>query len=154
MKINSLLAQQLDALLTDEHNNVANMANASALLMQELPDVSWTGFYTYVDDKNELILGPFQGKVACVHIKNGSGVCGTAFDKNETIRVENVNDFPGHIACDSNSKSEIVIPIEKDGIRFGVLDIDAPIFDRFSKEDQEMLEEFVKVFENHITIDN
>ncbi|WP_220730112.1 GAF domain-containing protein [Apilactobacillus zhangqiuensis] len=154
MKINSMLAQQLDALLTDEHNNVANMANASALLMQELPDVSWTGFYTYVDDKNELILGPFQGKVACVHIKIGSGVCGTAFDKNETIRVENVNDFPGHIACDSNSKSEIVIPIEKDGIRFGVLDIDAPIFDRFSKEDQEMLEEFVKVFESHITIDN
>ncbi len=149
-----MLAQQLDALLTDEHNNVANMANASALLMQELPDVSWTGFYTYVDDKNELILGPFQGKVACVHIKIGSGVCGTAFDKNETIRVENVNDFPGHIACDSNSKSEIVIPIEKDGIRFGVLDIDAPIFDRFSKEDQEMLEEFVKVFESHITIDN
>ncbi|KPN80097.1 GAF domain-containing protein [Apilactobacillus kunkeei] len=154
MKINSMLAQQLDALLTDEHNNVANMANASALLMQELPDVSWTGFYTYVDDKNELILGPFQGKVACVHIKIGSGVCGTAFDKNETIRVENVNNFPGHIACDSNSKSEIVIPIEKGGIRFGVLDIDAPIFDRFSKEDQEMLEEFVKVFESHITIDN
>lgn len=149
-----MLAQQLDALLTDEHNNVANMANASALLMQELPDVSWTGFYTYVDDKNELILGPFQGKVACVHIKIGSGVCGTAFDKNETIRVENVNNFPGHIACDSNSKSEIVIPIEKGGIRFGVLDIDAPIFDRFSKEDQEMLEEFVKVFESHITIDN
>lgn len=154
MEINSMLAQQLDALLTDEHNNVANMANASALLMQELENVSWTGFYTYVDDKNELILGPFQGKVACVHIPVGNGVCGTSFKENKTIRVEDVNQFPGHIACDSNSKSEIVIPISKDGISFGVLDIDAPILNRFSEDDQKLLEEFIKVFENHITIDN
>lgn len=154
MEINSMLAQQLDALLTDEHNNVANMANASALLMQELANVSWAGFYTYVDDKNELILGPFQGKVACVHIPVGNGVCGTSFKENKTLRVEDVNQFPGHIACDSNSKSEIVIPISKDGISFGVLDIDAPILNRFSEDDQKLLEEFVKVFENHITIDN
>ena len=154
MEINSMLAQQLDALLTDEHNNVANMANASALLMQELENVSWAGFYTYVDDKNELILGPFQGKVACVHIPVGNGVCGTSFKENKTLRVEDVNQFPGHIACDSNSKSEIVIPISKDGISFGVLDIDAPILNRFSEDDQKLLEEFIKVFENHITIDN
>lgn len=153
-EVNSMLAKQLDALLFNENNNVANMANASALLMQSLENVSWVGFYMYDKKKDELILAPFQGKIACVHIKNGSGVCGTAFNEQTIQRVKNVNEFPGHIACDSNSKSEIVLPITKDNIKFGVLDIDAPIFDRFSEKDQEILKEVVDVFTSHLSIDN
>lgn len=153
-EINSMLAKQLDALLFNENNNVANMANASALLMQSLENVSWVGFYTYDKKKDELILAPFQGKVACVHIKNGSGVCGTALNEQTIQRVKNVNEFPGHIACDSNSKSEIVLPITKGNVNFGVLDIDAPIFDRFSEKDQEILKEVVDVFTSHLRIDN
>ncbi|TPR18516.1 GAF domain-containing protein [Apilactobacillus timberlakei] len=151
--IKSMIAKQLDALLSNENNNIANMANASALLMQSMKDISWAGFYLYEKQSDELLLGPFQGKVACVHIKNGNGVCGAALKQQKTKRVKNVNEFPGHIACDSDSKSEIVIPIIKDGKRFGVLDIDSPIFNRFSIEDENTLKEFIKVFTNHLNID-
>ncbi|GAA6237569.1 GAF domain-containing protein [Apilactobacillus micheneri] len=152
-EIKSMIAKQLDALLSNENNNISNMANASALLMQGMKDISWAGFYLYEKQNDELILGPFQGKVACVHIKNGRGVCGTALKEQKTKRVKNVNEFPDHIACDSDSKSEIVIPIMKDGKNFGVLDIDAPILNRFSIEDENILREFVKVFINHLNID-
>lgn len=152
-EIKSMIAKQLDALLSNENNNIANMANASALLMQSMEDISWAGFYLYEKQNDELILGPFQGKVACVHIKNGNGVCGSALKEQKIQRVKNVNEFPGHIACDSNSKSEIVIPIMKDSKKLGVLDIDAPIFNRFSIEDENILREFIKVFIDHLNID-
>ncbi|WP_105957157.1 GAF domain-containing protein [Apilactobacillus quenuiae] len=152
-EIKSMIAKQLDALLINEDNNIANMANASALLMQNIQNISWAGFYLYEEQKDELILGPFQGKVACVHIKNGNGVCGTVLKEQKVQRIKNVNNFPGHIACDSDSKSEIVIPITKNGNKFGVLDIDAPILNRFSMEDEIILKEFTKVFTNHLNID-
>ncbi len=149
-KVENLLNQQLDALLTDESDLVANMANASALLNQYLEKINWVGFYRYVAAKDELILGPFQGNVACMHIKNGTGVVGTAFQKDKAIRVADVHQFAGHIACDANSKSEMVIPVETQAKRIGVLDIDSPVLDRFSQEDEEVLKEFVQVFVKHI----
>ncbi|MHA8138356.1 GAF domain-containing protein [Lactobacillaceae bacterium Scapto_B20] len=147
-----MMVKQLDALLTEETDAVANMANASALLFESLADINWAGFYRYLPDQDELILGPFQGKVACVHIQNGSGVCGTAFKDDETKRIEDVHQFPGHIACDADSRSEIVIPIKnKDGKPFGVLDIDSPKLNRFSKDDEIELTQFVETFSQHLT---
>ena len=108
---NSLLSQQLNALLTNETNFIANLSNASALLYQSLSDINWAGFYLYDETNDELHLGPFQGKVACMHIKNGSGVCGTALQQQKVLRVDNVHEFAGHIACDSASNSEIVVPL-------------------------------------------
>ncbi|MEJ6400387.1 GAF domain-containing protein [Nicoliella lavandulae] len=149
----SMMVQQLDALLTNETDQVANMANASALLYSSMDNVNWAGFYRYLPDQNELILGPFQGKVACVHIKNGSGVCGTAFQQNKIQRIRDVHEFPGHIACDADSQSEIVIPINlPNGIRLGVLDIDSPIVNRFSESDELELAQFVSTFVKHLTI--
>lgn len=121
-----LLSKQLDALLDGEVDLIANLSNASALLHQFLTDVNWVGFYLMKN--GELVLGPFQGLPACVRIAIGKGVCGTAVKKDKTIVVDNVHEFPGHIACDANSKSEIVIPLKKDGEIIGVLDIDSPIF--------------------------
>ena len=146
----SLLAQQIDALLTGETNQMANLANASALLNDSLTDINWVGFYLYQPDANELILGPFQGKVACMHIKVGQGVCGTAFAKKEVLRVANVHEFAGHIACDSASNSEIVVPLIKDDKIIGVLDIDSPSLSRFSPEDEVELVEFSKTLLKHI----
>ncbi|WP_412989994.1 GAF domain-containing protein [Pediococcus siamensis] len=146
----SLMNQQLDALLTGETNLVANMANASALLKTSYTDINWAGFYLYDQEKDELVLGPFQGNVACMHIANGSGVCGTAFKKETTLRVANVHEFAGHIACDSASNSEIVIPLIKEGHKIGVLDIDSPSLNRFSQENQAELEDFAAVFLSHI----
>ncbi|WP_453994406.1 GAF domain-containing protein [Bacillus nitroreducens] len=143
-----LVTKQLDALLEGEHDQTANLANASALLNQFLDNINWVGFY--VKKENELILGPFQGLPACVRIPMGRGVCGTAAQKQQTERVPDVHLFPGHIACDSASQSEIVVPIMKNGEVFGVLDIDSPIKDRFDEVDQQCLEEFVKVLEKHI----
>ncbi|AVP37305.1 GAF domain-containing protein [Staphylococcus felis] len=143
-----LLARQLDALLEGETDLIANLSNASALLNDQLDNINWLGFYLIKD--NELILGPFQGKPACVHIPIGKGVCGTAVAKAEIQRVADVNTFQGHIACDANSQSEIVLPIYQNNTIIGVLDIDAPITNRFSKDDEEGLKEVVTVLEKHL----
>ena len=145
-----LLSKQLRAIIEDEPNRIANLSNASALLFEELKDINWAGFYLWDQTDEELILGPFQGKVACIRIENGKGVCGTAFITEETIVVPDVHEFPGHIACDAASESEIVIPLIKDGEKIGVLDIDAPIKNRFSEVDKERLEEFVDVLLQYI----
>lgn len=144
----SMVTKQLASLIEDENNLIAILSNTSALLNDALDQINWVGFYLIED--NELILGPFQGHPACVHIAIGKGVCGTAVSKDATQRVSDVNQFPGHIACDANSKSEIVIPIHVDNKIIGVLDIDAPIKDRFSKEDQSGLEEIIQILENQL----
>lgn len=140
------LNQQFKALTQDVPYEVANLANASALLWQNLPDINWAGFYKMED--GALVLGPFQGKPACIRIPVGKGVCGTAVAENKTQLVTDVHQFPGHIACDCASNSEIVIPIHKEGEVWGVLDIDSPLFGRFTQEDQEGLQEFVNILEN------
>ncbi len=137
-----LVIKQLRALLEGESNTIANLANASALLNQFLNEVNWVGFYLMED--GELVLGPFQGLPACVRIPLGKGVCGTAAQNQRTERIEDVHAFPGHIACDAASQSEIVVPMVKDGNFLGVLDIDSPIKNRFDEIDQQYLEEFVK----------
>lgn len=144
-ELNYMINKQLQAVLADEPNLIANLSNASALLFDHLSDVNWAGFYLWEPTDQELVLGPFQGKVACVRIKDGSGVCGTAFQNEETIVVPDVHQFPGHIACDAASESEIVVPLIKDGRKIGVLDIDAPVKNRFSQDDKKMLEEFCAV---------
>lgn len=137
------LEKSLEALIRDIPFETANLANASALLWQSLPDINWAGFYQLRGDK--LVLGPFQGKPACIVIPMGRGVCGTAAAEEKTVRVEDVHTFPGHIACDCASNSEIVIPLYRDGALWGVLDIDSPRFSRFSPEDQQGLERFAAV---------
>lgn len=144
-----LVKKQLEALVHGEDNRIANLSNAAALLNQFLGRINWVGFYL-MDDKDELVLGPFQGLPACIRIPLGKGVCGTAAIKKESIRVQNVNAFPGHIACDAASQSEIVIPLIKNGNLLGVLDIDSPEKDRFDELDQQKLEEFVKILVQHI----
>ncbi|NYE07680.1 GAF domain-containing protein [Bacillus niacini] len=144
-----LVKKQLQALLHGETNQIANLSNTSALLNQFLDRINWVGFYL-MDENNELVLGPFQGLPACVRIPLGKGVCGTAAKKMETVRVEDVHQFPGHIACDAASNSEIVIPLIKDGKLLGVLDIDSPEKSRFDKLDQEQLEEFTAILVNHL----
>lgn len=136
------LALALDSLLEGEPDPIANLANASALLAQSLPRVNWCGFYLLRGD--ELVLGPFQGKTACIRIPVGKGVCGTAAARRETVVVPDVNLFPGHIACDAASRSEIVVPIVEGGVLRGVLDVDAPDFDRFDADDRAGLEGFVR----------
>jgi len=144
-----LVKKQLHALLHDEKNQIANLSNASALLNQFLDRINWVGFYL-IDTNGELVLGPFQGLPACVRIPVGKGVCGTSAMKKETIRVEDVYQFPGHIACDAASRSEIVIPLLKDGQLFGVLDIDSPEVNRFDELDQQQLEELAAILTEHI----
>lgn len=136
------LSNQLDALLAGETNTVANLSNASALLNQFLTDINWVGFYWMKD--GQLILGPFQGLPACFSIPVGRGVCGTAVAEKRTMLVKDVHAFPGHIACDAASNSEIVIPLMKNGEVIGVLDIDSPLKGRFTTDDQAGLEQFVK----------
>ena len=126
---------------------IANLANASALLYEAMDNINWAGFYL-LEREDLLVLGPFQGKTACIEIPVGKGVCGTAVAENRILRVDNVHEFPGHIACDSASRSEIVLPVRKDGKIIGVLDIDSPQFERFSKEDEKGLAAFVDVLEN------
>lgn len=145
----TLLNRQLKAILADEQNLIANLSNASALLFEHLDQINWAGFYLYEEEKNELVLGPFQGKVACIRIGNGKGVCGTAFQSRETIVVPDVHEFPGHIACDAASRSEIVVPLRIDDKYIGVLDIDAPIPNRFSDEDKKELEAFAEILTSH-----
>ncbi len=132
------LAGQLEALLAGEPDAIANAANAAALLFQTLPDLNWAGFYFL--QGRELVLGPFQGKVACVRIALGKGVCGTAAVRRGTVIVPDVEAFPGHIACDAASRSEIVLPLLKDGRAIGVLDLDSPLKGRFDSEDAKGLE--------------
>ncbi|WP_338209983.1 GAF domain-containing protein [Lactiplantibacillus paraxiangfangensis] len=146
----SLMNQQLDALLFQETNLVANLANASALLNSTYDDLNWAGFYLFNQTTGELDLGPFQGKVACMHIKVGAGVVGTAFKTQTNQRIKDVHEFPGHIACDSASNSEIVVPITKDGHQIGVLDVDSPSLDRFTAENEAELTEFVNILVQHI----
>lgn len=135
-----LVIKQLRALLEDEKNQIANLSNAAALLNQFLDNVNWVGFY--LTEGEELVLGPFQGLPACVRIPLGKGVCGTAASEKRTQRIADVHAFPGHIACDAASQSEIVIPLVKDNVTIGVLDIDSPIKNRFDEIDQQMLEAF------------
>lgn len=142
----AILNRQLSAILENEYDMIANMANASALLFQTMTDINWAGFYLYKD--NELILGPFQGNVACMHIPIGKGVCGSAALHMRSLLVEDVHKFPGHIACDSNSRSEIVIPIMKQAALIAVLDIDSPMLKRFDENDAQYLQEFVRILEN------
>lgn len=143
-----LLNRQLDGLLSGEQDFIANLSNTSAFINQFLPNINWVGFYLIKNDA--LKLGPFQGLPACVDIEFGKGVCGTAVSTKETQLVADVNAFPGHIACDANSQSEIVIPVYYNNEMIAVLDIDAPIKSRFNSEDQEGLEQLVKTLENHI----
>lgn len=143
-----MLIKQLEALLEGEPNTIANLSNASALLNQFLDRINWVGFY--IMNQNELVLGPFQGLPACVRIDIGKGVCGTAVAKKNTILVEDVNAFPGHIVCDAASQSEIVVPIFKNEEVFGVLDIDSPIKNRFDQTDKKHLEQFVATLEKFI----
>jgi L-methionine (R)-S-oxide reductase len=137
-----LVIKQLAALIEDEPNMIANLSNASALLGQFLDNINWVGFYLW--DGTELVLGPFQGLPACVRIPLGKGVCGTAASERKTVRVEDVNQFPGHIACDGASQSEIVIPLLKGDKLIGVLDIDSPITGRFDETDTHYLEKFAE----------
>ncbi|NKI21845.1 GAF domain-containing protein [Paenibacillus dendritiformis] len=139
-----LLHKQLLALIEGEPNLIANLANASALLWQGLKDINWAGFYLMDESKKELVLGPFQGLPACIRIPLGRGVCGTAAREQRTLVVPDVHAFPGHIACDAASRSEIVIPMMKDGRLVGVLDIDSPVTDRFQEPDREALEKMVE----------
>ena len=138
------LVPQLRSLLAGERDFIANAANFASLLYHSLPELNWAGFY-FLQDK-ELVLGPFQGKPACVRIRVGKGVCGVAAAQRETVIVANVHEFPGHIACDSASNSEIVVPLQKDGRLLGVLDLDSPQFARFDDEDAEGLNKLVEVF--------
>ena len=139
------LNRELAALIDGIPYETANLANASALLWQHLQGINWAGFYKMIDGK--LVLGPFQGKPACIVIPVGRGVCGTAVAQDKTQLVADVHQFPGHIACDSASNSEIVIPIHVRGQIWGVLDIDSPHFSRFSETDREGLETFVNILE-------
>jgi L-methionine (R)-S-oxide reductase len=138
------LEAQAQALLQGETDLIANAANLAALLYHSLPDLNWAGFYFLKGD--ELVLGPFQGKPACVRIEMGKGVCGTAAVRRETVIVSNVHEFPGHIACDSASNSEIVIPLIREGRVIGVLDLDSPKFSRFDDGDAACLERLARVF--------
>ena len=140
-----MLCRQMRELAEEEPFYMPLLANASALLFETLPKLNWAGFYLIRE--GELVLGPFQGKVACIHIAQGKGVCGTAAAENRTVRVQNVHEFPGHIACDSASRSEIVVPLRQNGKVVGVMDIDSPEYDRFSPEDQSGLEQFAAIIE-------
>ena len=142
------LLVQMEALLAPEIDWLANLANATALLYHALPDLNWAGFYLH--KQGELILGPFQGKPACVRIAIGKGVCGTASERRETVVVQDVHLFPGHIVCDLASRSEIVVPIIQDERVWGVLDLDSPCKGRFSRLDQTYLERLVELLYEHV----
>lgn len=143
------LVSQAEGMLEAEPWYVAAFSNLSALVMETLPDLNWAGFYIMKDGR--LTVGPFQGKPACIHIAPGKGVCGTAAARNETVLVPDVHLFPGHIACDGASESEIVIPLRDGETVRAVLDIDSPVKDRFSPEDREGLEQLVKVIEEKVS---
>jgi len=145
----AFLSASLKALTEDIPYGISNLSNAAALLWQSLDRINWAGFYL-LHDAGLLILGPFQGKTACIRIPVGKGVCGTAAAEDRTVLVRNVHEFPGHIACDSASNSEIVIPIHRNGALVGVLDIDSPDLNRFTEEDRIGLEQFVHTLEQAV----
>ena len=145
-----LLNQQAKALIEQETDLIANMANLSALLFNQLPDLNWAGFY--IMRNGELVLGPFQGQVACVRIPVGKGVCGTAVETGQVQLVTDVHEFPGHIACDAASNSEIVLPLRHNGDIIAVLDIDSPSLARFDADDQTGLEQLIDTFEQHLAV--
>ncbi len=142
------LHAMLRALVEGVPHPIANLANASALIFQSMDGLNWAGFYLM--EQGQLVLGPFQGKTACIEIPVGKGVCGTAVARRETVLVRDVHEFPGHIACDSASNSEIVVPVWKNGEIVGVLDIDSPLFGRFTEEDRVGLEEFARILEKWV----
>ena len=143
-----LMVQQAEALLREDGWYVAAMSNLSALVMENMEELNWAGFY--LRRGNGLTVGPFQGKPACIHIPMGKGVCGTAAERDETVVVPDVHAFPGHIACDGASRSEIVIPLHAEGKVVGVMDLDSPVLDRFSQQDREGLEALVKCVEQYL----
>lgn len=149
-KVLSLVSQQLDALLTGETNVVSNLSNAAALIFQNYEDINWAGFYIYNSNSDTLDLGPFQGKVACMHIQSGSGVVGTAFSGNKSLVVPNVHDFAGHIACDADSNSELVVPVYKNDRIYGIIDIDSPRLNRFGEIEKNEVEELSEVLSKYI----
>ncbi|CDN94169.1 GAF domain-containing protein [Agrobacterium tumefaciens] len=138
------LAQQLQALFDGEADMIANAANISALIYQMMPDLNWAGVYLLKGE--QLVLGPFQGKPACVRIPVGRGVCGSAVERKSSILVEDVHAFPGHIACDAASRSELVVPIFRDGVTIGVIDLDSPLPSRFDADDQAGIERLAEIF--------
>jgi L-methionine (R)-S-oxide reductase len=142
------LAEQLGGLLAGETDFIANAANTAALIFNGLPDLNWAGFYLMKE--GELVLGPFQGKPACVRIAIGKGVCGTAVARRESVLVEDVELFPGHIACDAASRSELVVPLIHGGVVIGVLDLDAPLPSRFDEADRAGCEELARIFLAHM----
>ena len=142
------LCARLRALIHGVPHKIANLANASALLYDALDGLNWAGFY-FIEEDN-LVLGPFQGKIACIEIPVGKGVCGASIAQDKTLRVDDVHTFKGHIACDSASNSEIVIPLHENGRVIGVLDIDSTVFSRFTPEDQEGLEAYARILEEEI----
>ena len=144
----TLFLEQARALMEDVPYLTANLANISALIYGAFPDINWAGFY--IMENARLILGPFQGKPACVVLSLGKGVCGTAAQEDRTLVVPDVHQFAGHIACDSASESEIVVPIHHDGKVWGVLDIDSPVKDRFTEEDKKALEALVEILEERL----
>ena len=139
------LSQQLTGFLEGEADMIANAANTSALIFQMMPDLNWAGFYL-LKTQNELVLGPFQGKPACVRIPVGKGVCGAAVERRVSVLVEDVHAFPGHIACDAASRSELVVPLIHEGRVLGVIDLDSPVASRFDTEDQAGIEKLAEIF--------
>lgn len=144
------LLPTVESVVSSETDMIANMANIAALLFEALPDINWSGFYLWKED--QLVLGPFQGRLACTRIPLGKGVCGTVAQQKTSLVVPDVHAFPGHIACDAASESEIVIPVLKNGALIGVLDIDSPIKDRFQDADRILLEKVVSALEKTLTI--
>ncbi|NQY48447.1 MAG: GAF domain-containing protein [Colwellia sp.] len=146
------LLGQTKALITNESDIIANMANISALLFERLAEVNWVGFYRLIDD--ELVLGPFQGKVACIRIPVGKGVCGTCVSTGDVQRIADVHQFDGHIACDASSNAELVVPVKVAGKVVAILDIDSTAFGRFDEQDEQGIRSIVKVFEQNIAAQN
>ena len=146
------LLGQTKALITNESDIIANMANISALLFERLAEVNWVGFYRLIDD--ELVLGPFQGKVACIRIPVGKGVCGTCVSTGDVQRIADVHKFDGHIACDASSNAELVVPVKVAGKVVAILDIDSTAFGRFDEQDEQGIRSIVKVFEQNIAAQN
>ena len=144
-----LVTEQIKGLLETDQHFIPVMANVSALLMENMEDINWAGFY--IMREGRLVVGPFQGKLACIHIEVGRGVCGTAVREKAVLRVDNVHEFPGHIACDSASNSEIVLPIQRGEQVLAVLDIDSPLLQRFSMEDEEGLKEIAELLAERMT---
>lgn len=146
--MDNLIYEQYDSLLNCNNDEITILANSSAFIMQNFDDISWAGFYLFKN--NELILGPFQGKIACTNIPLGKGVCGQSAAQKQTIIVGNVHEFAGHIACDSASNSELVIPIIKNDRLYGVLDLDSTSFSRFNLTDQIIFEKIVDILKDHL----